>query len=56
MLAGGAISNLLYGIPPSDPATLTAVAVLLTGAAVAATWPTARRAALVDPIETLRTE
>jgi putative ABC transport system permease protein len=56
VVAGGAISNLLYGIPPSDPVTLASVALLLTGAAVAATLPTARRAALVDPIETLRTE
>lgn len=54
VVAGGAISNLLYGIPPSDPATLASVALLLTGAAVAATVPTARRASRVDPIETLR--
>jgi putative ABC transport system permease protein len=56
LTAGSAITNLLYGIPPSDPLTLATVALLLTGAAVAATVPPARRAARVDPIETLRAE
>jgi ABC-type antimicrobial peptide transport system permease subunit len=50
------MANMLYGIEPSDPLTLAAVAVLLTGAAVLATLPPARRAARVDPIETLRAE
>ena len=54
--AGSTISNLLYGIPPTDPVTLATVSLLLTGAAVAATIPPARRAARVDPIETLRAE
>jgi len=50
------MSGMLYGVAPSDPMTLLAVALLLTGAAVAATLPPARRAARVDPIETLRIE
>jgi putative ABC transport system permease protein len=50
------MSDMLYGVAPSDPVTLLAVALLLTGAAVAATLPPARRAARVDPIETLRIE
>lgn len=54
--AGSAIANLLYGIPPTDPITLASVSLLLTGAAVLATVPPARRAARVDPIETLRAE
>jgi putative ABC transport system permease protein len=53
---GSAIANLLYGIPPTDPVTLASVALLLTGAAVLATVPPARRASRVDPIETLRAE
>jgi ABC-type lipoprotein release transport system permease subunit len=50
------MSGMLYGVAPSDPTTLVAVALLLTGAAVAATLPPAPRAARVDPIETLRFE
>jgi len=43
-------------VEPSDPLTLAAVSLLLTAAAVVATLPPARRAARVDPIETLRME
>jgi putative ABC transport system permease protein len=54
--ASSTMANLLYGVEPSDPVTLFAVALVLTGAAVAATLPPARRASRVDPIETLRIE
>ena len=50
------IAGMLYGVEPSDPLTLASVSVLLTAAAVVATLPPARRAARVDPIETLRME
>jgi ABC-type antimicrobial peptide transport system permease subunit len=50
------IAGMLYGVEPSDPLTLASVSVLLTAAAVVATVPPARRAARVDPIETLRME
>ena len=50
------IAGMLYGVEPSDPLTLASVSLLLTGAAVVATLPPARRAARVDPIETLRME
>jgi ABC-type antimicrobial peptide transport system permease subunit len=50
------MSNLLYGVEASDPVTLMAVALILTAAAVVATLPSARNAARVDPIETLRAE
>ncbi|NUQ11243.1 MAG: hypothetical protein HUU26_02785 [Gemmatimonadaceae bacterium] len=54
LLATRAMSALLYGVAPNDPVTLGAVALLLTGAAVLASLPPARRAARIDPIETLR--
>ena len=50
------ISGMLYGVGPSDPLTLAAVSLVLTAAAVIATLPPARRAARVDPIDTLRVE
>lgn len=46
----------LFGIAPTDPATFAAVAALLTVVAIAATLAPARRAALVDPVVTLRSE
>jgi putative ABC transport system permease protein len=51
-----ALSSLLYEVSASDPATfLGAAALLFTVAAVAGYLP-ARRAARVDPVETLRAE
>ena len=53
---GRAVSSLLFGVKPADPAAvLGAVAVLLAVAAVAAYFP-ARRAAAIDPMEALRYE
>jgi predicted permease len=50
------ISSLLFGISPTDPATIvTAFAVLLFAAALAAYVP-ARRAANIDPLVALRYE
>jgi putative ABC transport system permease protein len=50
------MSSLLYGIDPLDaPTYLAALAVLLAAAAFASYVP-ARRAASIDPIETLKTE
>lgn len=50
------LEGLLYGVTATDPATYGALtAGLLTVAAVATWWP-ARRAALVDPAETLKDE
>jgi putative ABC transport system permease protein len=46
----------LYGVSPSDPLTLTAVAVLFTAIALLASWIPARRAAKTDPLEALRAE
>ena len=50
------LSTLLYGVSPSDPATLGAVALGLGAVALVASWMPARRAARVDPVAALRAE
>jgi putative ABC transport system permease protein len=56
-LAGGRfVSTVLYGVRPTDPWTLIGVALVLLGAACAASWWPAHRAARLDPVETLRSE
>ena len=49
------IANLLYGVTPMDPATIAAVAVLLTAVAMLACVIPARHAAKADPLRALRT-
>ncbi|HKP75985.1 MAG TPA: ABC transporter permease, partial [Longimicrobiaceae bacterium] len=46
----------LFGVSASDPATFTAIAVLLSGVALLASYLPARRAARVEPMVSLRTE
>jgi len=50
------MSGFLYGVTPSDPVTLAAVALLLTGVAAGACYLPARRATRVDPIVALHYE
>jgi putative ABC transport system permease protein len=50
------VQSLLYGIKPTDSATLVAVSTLLFVVALAACYIPARRAMRVDPIVALRYE
>ncbi len=50
------MESLLFGISPLDPLTFAVVPVVLTAAAVAASYLPARRAMFVDPVETMRAE
>jgi predicted permease len=47
-------SRLLYGVRPGDPVILLSVSVLLIGAALAACYIPARRAASLEPTDSLR--
>jgi predicted permease len=56
ILAGRVIQNLLYGIQAVDPSVMFIVAIFFLSAAITAAFLPARRAALVDPMEALRSE
>ena len=56
LMVSQAMRSLLYGVSPVDPLTLALVGIMLAGAAVAASMPTAWRATRVNPTETLRAE
>jgi ABC-type antimicrobial peptide transport system permease subunit len=51
---GRAMSSLLFGIEPFDPGAYIAAIVVILLAATLASYPPARRAATIDPMETLR--
>jgi putative ABC transport system permease protein len=56
VIAGRALSGILYGIKGADPFTLIGVAVVLATVAGAAIYFPARRAARIDPLRALRFE
>jgi putative ABC transport system permease protein len=50
------MEGLVFGVNPSDPLTFAAVALALTAVSLVACYVPARRAAAVDPVESLRAE
>jgi predicted permease len=56
VLIGRSARTLLYGIRETDPWTLAAASCVLIASGLAATMIPARRAAALDPIQTLRAE
>ena len=50
------MQSLLFGVGPLDPVTFVVTPLVLAAVAVLATYLPARRAAAVDPVETLRAE
>jgi predicted permease len=50
------LSTMLYGIRPTDPLTFAGSSALVILVALAASWIPARRAASIDPMQSLRTE
>ena len=52
--AGRLVAGLIYGVSPTDPATILVVAATLIGVGLVAAGAPARRASRVDPVTTLR--
>jgi ABC-type antimicrobial peptide transport system permease subunit len=50
------VEKMLYGLTPSDPLTMASAAALLITMGVLAGYPPARRAASLQPMDTLRDE
>ena len=50
------MSSLLFGVGPMDPVAYAAALGIMLAAAALASYVPARRAANIDPIETLRAE
>ena len=56
LAASRTLRTLLFGVSPTDPTTLAAVAVMVMLATAAASFLPARRATTVDPVRALRSE
>jgi ABC-type antimicrobial peptide transport system permease subunit len=48
------LAGMLFGVTPLDPTTFLAVPLVIVAATLAALWIPARRAAAVDPVDSLR--
>jgi ABC-type antimicrobial peptide transport system permease subunit len=55
-MLSGVLSAVLYGVQPTDPATLTSVALLLVVVGLVACYLPARRVTRVNPMIAMRTE
>jgi putative ABC transport system permease protein len=53
---GGVLSNLIYGVKPTDPITFGAVSLMLATVGLFASLIPAHRASRVEPMKTLRDE
>ena len=56
LLSARLVRDLLYGVSPTDPVVLAGTCALMIAVAMLATWIPARRAAEIDPMQTLRAE
>jgi predicted permease len=56
LILGRVMAGTLFGVPAVDPLALAAVAAIVLGAALGASFVPARRAARVDPVAVLRQE
>jgi ABC-type lipoprotein release transport system permease subunit len=56
LIAAQSLSAVLYGVPPTDPVSLTTAAIVLAMTGMTACYVPARRAARIDPARTLTTE
>jgi putative ABC transport system permease protein len=56
LAAGRVLSQILYGVSPSDPFSLITSSLMLTAAALLACFLPARRATYINPITALRTD
>jgi len=50
------LSSLLFGVQPGDPTVFVTTTLTITAVALLSSWAPARRAASVDPVESLRAE
>ena len=50
------LSRWLYGVSPTEPAVFAGLSIAMVAVALLACWIPARRAARVDPIDSLRSE
>jgi putative ABC transport system permease protein len=56
VFASRVVEGMLFGVAPSDPATLLAVALVMALVGIMAAWVPAVRASNVQPVEALRSE